>query len=135
MGGVDCAGWRDFADVLDHHKGGQLVNTIQPRMPVIIEPTDWPIWLGETEGDFGALLRPAPEDVLRVWPVDKKVGNVKNDGPELLEPHASSGGNADASLADGPLPVAALHGSLASPTGGAGSVETMREANLGKPST
>jgi hypothetical protein len=28
--------------------------------------------------------------VLRVWPVDKKVGNVKNDGPELLEPHASS---------------------------------------------
>jgi hypothetical protein len=59
-------------------------------MPVIIEPADWPIWLGETEGDVGALLRPAPEDVLRVWPVNKKVGNVKNDGPELLEPHASS---------------------------------------------
>ncbi len=37
----------------------------------------------ETEGDVGALLRPAPEDVLRVWPVNKKVGNVKNDGPKL----------------------------------------------------
>jgi hypothetical protein len=33
-----------------------------------------------------SLLRAAPEDVLRVWPVDKKVGNVRNDGPELLEP-------------------------------------------------
>ena len=104
-------------------------------MPVIIEPTDWPIWLGETKGDFVALLRPAPEDVLRVWPVARKVGNVKNDGPELLEPHASSEEMPTLLLADGSLPVAALHGSLASPTGGAGSVETMREANLGKPST
>ena len=32
------------------------------------------------------LLRPVVEDVLRVWLVDKKVGNVRNDGPELLEP-------------------------------------------------
>jgi putative SOS response-associated peptidase YedK len=71
-------------------EANRQLSTIQPRMPVIIEPADWPIWLGETEGDVGALLRPAPEDVLRVWPVDKKVGNVKNDGPELLEPHASS---------------------------------------------
>jgi putative SOS response-associated peptidase YedK len=61
---------------------------IQPRMPVIIEPTDWPLWLGEAEGDVTALLRPAPEDVLRLWPVDKRVGNVKNDGPDLLEQHA-----------------------------------------------
>jgi hypothetical protein len=32
------------------------------------------------------LLRPVVEDVLRVWLVDKKVGNFRNDGPELLEP-------------------------------------------------
>jgi hypothetical protein len=25
--------------------------------------------------------------VLRLWPVDKRVGNFRNDGPELLEPH------------------------------------------------
>jgi putative SOS response-associated peptidase YedK len=59
---------------------------IQDRMPVIIERENWPLWLGETEGDPGNLLRTAPENVLRVWPVDKRVGNVKNDGPELLEP-------------------------------------------------
>jgi putative SOS response-associated peptidase YedK len=71
-------------------EANRQLSTIQPGMQVIIEPADWPMWVGETEGDVGALLRPAPEDVLRVWPVDKKVGNVKNDGPELLEPHASS---------------------------------------------
>jgi putative SOS response-associated peptidase YedK len=31
-------------------------------------------------------MRPAPEDVLRMWLIDKKVGNVRNDGPDLLEP-------------------------------------------------
>jgi putative SOS response-associated peptidase YedK len=41
--------------------------------------------LGEVGGDPATLLRPAAEDVLRVWPVDKKVGNVRNDGPELLK--------------------------------------------------
>ncbi len=55
-------------------------------MPVIIERADWPVWLGEVGGDPSALLRPAPEDALRFWPVDKKVGNVRNDGPELIQP-------------------------------------------------
>ena len=41
---------------------------IQDRMPVIIERDNWPIWLGEAEGDLDSLLRAAPEDVLRVWP-------------------------------------------------------------------
>jgi putative SOS response-associated peptidase YedK len=54
-------------------------------MPVILEPEDWPLWLGEVDGDPKILLRPAPEGVLRFWPVDKAVGNVRNDGPELIE--------------------------------------------------
>jgi putative SOS response-associated peptidase YedK len=41
-------------------------------MPVIIEKADWPIWLGEVEGDVPALLRALPDDVLKIWPVDKK---------------------------------------------------------------
>ncbi len=66
----------------------ELLVTVQDRMPVIIERTDWPLWLGEVEGDAATLLRPAPEGVLRLWPVDRKVGNVRNDGPELIEPIA-----------------------------------------------
>ncbi len=59
---------------------------IQDRMPVILEKADWPLWLGEVEGDVPALLRTLTEDVLRFWPIDKRVGNVRCDGPELLEP-------------------------------------------------
>jgi putative SOS response-associated peptidase YedK len=65
------------------------LSKIQPRMPVIIEQADWPIWLGEEDGDVRGLLRPAPGDVLHVCPVDRKVGNVRNDGLELLEPLSS----------------------------------------------
>jgi putative SOS response-associated peptidase YedK len=58
---------------------------IQDRMPVILEKADWPIWLGEAEGDVRALLRPLRVGLLRAWPIDKRVGNVRNDGPELLK--------------------------------------------------
>ena len=60
---------------------------IQDRMPVILEKADWPLWLGEADGDVPALLRPLPEGVLRFWPIDKRVGKVGNDGPELIERH------------------------------------------------
>ncbi len=54
-------------------------------MPVIVEEADWPVWLGETEGDPAALLRPAGGDVLRLWSVSRAVNNVRHDGPELLD--------------------------------------------------
>jgi putative SOS response-associated peptidase YedK len=77
---------RTFATITTD--ANRQLSAIQDRMPVIIEPEDWPLWLGEVEGDPTILLRAAGEDVLRVWPVDKKVGNVRNDGPDLLEPRA-----------------------------------------------
>jgi putative SOS response-associated peptidase YedK len=30
-----------------------------------------------------ALLRPCPDEWLKIWPVDKRVGNVRNREPEL----------------------------------------------------
>jgi putative SOS response-associated peptidase YedK len=62
------------------------LSVLHERMPVILEAADWPIWLGEQPGDARTLLRPSPEDVLRLWQVDKRVGNVRNDGPDLLTP-------------------------------------------------
>jgi putative SOS response-associated peptidase YedK len=56
------------------------------RMPVVLEEADWPIWLGEVEGDLKALLQPAAEDVLRVWPVSREVNSPRNNGPDLLAP-------------------------------------------------
>jgi putative SOS response-associated peptidase YedK len=75
---------RTFATITT--AANQQLSVIQDRMPVIIERQDWPLWLGEVEGDPRSLLRAAPENVLRVWPVDKRVGNFRNDGPELLAP-------------------------------------------------
>jgi putative SOS response-associated peptidase YedK len=60
---------------------------IQDRMPIIIERADWAMWLDEAEGDPQTFLRPLAADRLRLWPVSRAVNNVKNDGPELLEPH------------------------------------------------
>jgi putative SOS response-associated peptidase YedK len=64
----------------------QQLAGIQDRMPVIIKRRNWPLWLGEIEGDPASLLHAAPENVLRVWRVGRAVGNVKNDGAELIEP-------------------------------------------------
>jgi putative SOS response-associated peptidase YedK len=59
---------------------------VHDRMPAILEPADWPVWLGEAEADPVALLRPAAEDVLRVWPISRAVNNVRNNGAEMLAP-------------------------------------------------
>jgi putative SOS response-associated peptidase YedK len=62
--------------------------TLRPlheRMPVVLEPADWPGWLGEAPADPLPLLRPAAEDVLHVWPVDRRVGNVRNNDAALLQ--------------------------------------------------
>ena len=62
---------------------------IHNRMPVILDEKDWSKWLGEepaTEQELLALLRPCPDEWLKIWPVDNKVGNVRNTGPDLILP-------------------------------------------------
>jgi len=67
------------------------VRQLHERMPVILEPNDWTAWL-EAEGDPAALLLPALDDVLHLWPVSRAVNSVRNNGSELLDriddPHA-----------------------------------------------
>ena len=58
---------------------------LHQRMPVILEPADWAAWLGDGPGEPTELLRPSVAP-LRIWPVSARVGNVRNNGPELIEP-------------------------------------------------
>lgn len=58
---------------------------LHARMPVILEATSWPLWLGETDGEAADLLRPSVAE-LRVWRVGTEVNNVRNDAAELLAP-------------------------------------------------
>ena len=48
---------------------------------MIVEPPDWPLWLGETEGDAASLLHPAAEDTLLIWPVSTRVNRPANTLP------------------------------------------------------
>jgi putative SOS response-associated peptidase YedK len=66
----------------------ELVASIHNRMPVILRPDRWATWLWEHEVDTDELrwmiLRPYPAELMRAYPVDVRVGNVRNNGPELL---------------------------------------------------
>ncbi|MEA1674123.1 SOS response-associated peptidase [Nitrospirillum sp. BR 11163] len=62
---------------------------IHNRMPAVLPPEAWATWLGEddaTTDAVHALLQPSPPDALTFWPVAKAVGNVRNEGAELLHP-------------------------------------------------
>ena len=66
-----------------------LCAPLHERMPAILDPDHHAAWLGEGEvepGSLAAMLRPYDPTRMTVWPVSAAVGNVKNNGPELLEP-------------------------------------------------
>lgn len=55
---------------------------------MIIQPKDYDRWLtpGDPERRPVDLLRPFPAEQVTAWKVDRKVGNVKNDAPDCIEP-------------------------------------------------
>lgn len=70
-------------------EANDTVGALHDRMPVILAEKDWSKWLSEepaTEEELKSLLAPYPSEQLKLWPVDKCVGNVRNKGPELAEP-------------------------------------------------
>ena len=67
----------------------ELCGQIHNRMPVILPPKEWPLWLAEDAAepeDLKAILRPYPVDDMKLWPVSTRVGNVKNNDPSVIEP-------------------------------------------------
>jgi putative SOS response-associated peptidase YedK len=70
----------------------ELCAELHDRMPVVLGPAAWPVWLGEepTElSELKALLAPYPTEEMTCWPVSVRVGNVKNNDPSLIEPIAA----------------------------------------------
>jgi putative SOS response-associated peptidase YedK len=62
---------------------------IHDRMPLLVERERYAEWLDPTVEDpdlLRALLVPAAPGRLTAYPVATTVSNVKNDGPELVEP-------------------------------------------------
>lgn len=64
------------------------IAAIHHRMPLILGPSDWPLWLGEAGPGAARLMRPAPEGTLSAWRVDPKVNSNRADGADLVVPLA-----------------------------------------------
>jgi len=61
-----------------------LTRQIHDRMPVVIAPEQFEPWLTGVAGI--ELLKPAPENMLQMWPVSRKVNRVGNDSdPTLID--------------------------------------------------
>jgi putative SOS response-associated peptidase YedK len=65
----------------------ELCAELHNRMPVVLKPNAWLVWLGEEPADVPQ-LRPCLSDEMICWPVSARVGNVKNNDPSLIEPIA-----------------------------------------------
>lgn len=66
---------------------------IHHRMPVVVAPEDWPLWLGEAGRGAARLMHPAPEGSLAAHRVDVAVNSNRASGPHLIEPLADAGGS------------------------------------------
>lgn len=62
------------------------VAKIHHRMPLILEPGDWALWLGEQGHGAARLMQPGDEGVLSFHRVDRAVNSNRASGPDLIEP-------------------------------------------------
>ena len=69
-----------------------FMSGVHDRMPCVLEPEMVGGWLSSGVDEAQAMLVPAAEGVLRGHAVSKRVGNVRNDGPGLIEPAETQGG-------------------------------------------
>jgi putative SOS response-associated peptidase YedK len=93
-----------FAGLWEHWEGeaGQVINSctiltteanevlrpVHERMPVILHPDDYSMWLEGDEraqGLLGELLRPYPAEEMTGYPVSTLVNKLGNKGAELIE--------------------------------------------------
>lgn len=61
---------------------------LHDRVPVVLEPRDWALWLGEAGPGAARLMRAPAEGVLAWHRVGMAVNSNRAEGPELIEPVA-----------------------------------------------
>ena len=65
--------------------GGVNLAGIHDREPVILEPADWPLWLGEAGHGAATLMKPTAAGVVRAHRVGVAVNSNRAAGPQLIE--------------------------------------------------
>ena len=67
----------------------ELVERVHHRMPVILRPEDYDLWLDREVSDrdhLEAVLGPYDPSGMIAYPVSKRVNTPSNDDPEVIEP-------------------------------------------------
>lgn len=59
---------------------------VHDRLPVVLEPENWALWLGEEGHGAAPLMKPAEQGVLQLRRVGTAVNSNRASGPELIEP-------------------------------------------------
>jgi len=71
-----------------------VVADVHDRMPVILAPKDYGLWLDPAVQDpekLQPLLVPAPEELLETLPVSRRVNSPANDSADCIEPLVGGG--------------------------------------------
>ena len=77
--------WLSTCTVLTTSAPDEL-GEIHDRTPLLVPKELWAVWLDPTVTDPEAVLVPGTPGVLDAWPVGQEVGNVRNNGPHLVDP-------------------------------------------------
>jgi len=73
-------------------EANELMRTLYDRMPVLLPQSAYEAWLDPGNEKTDALmdmLKPCPAEEMRAYPISPRVNDVKNDGPEIIEPVAA----------------------------------------------
>ena len=68
-----------------------LVGEVHNRMPVILQPEDYEMWLDpelDEREPLTSLLKPFPADAMQAYPVSRRVNKPSNNEPGCIEPAA-----------------------------------------------
>ena len=87
--------WRDGEEIrsctIITTEANELVGEVHHRMPVILHPEDYELWLDpdfEEKEALTSLLRPYPSGAMEAYPVSRRVNSPSNNAPDCIEPAA-----------------------------------------------
>ena len=90
FGGV----WQEWSDEIGIIKTCAIVTTasntklsrIHHRLPLVLERSNWSLWLGEEGHGASVLMKPTDDETLNACRVSKNINSNRSSGPDLISP-------------------------------------------------
>ena len=84
-------GQEDAGDVIETYtivttEANPKIAPIHHRMPVIVDPSDYDLWLNGAPDDAANVIRAFPPEEMAFYRVSTRVNNVRNDDESCIEP-------------------------------------------------